>query len=134
MSGELQGLSPSLSLSGSKCGIFWICDGGLLTSWTLLIIQTSVYHVYLVSFFFFFSRFLQVLVSGINPVDLVIHSPDLIVTNCSSVELTPLHRDSEYVSAFNKGRFLCEYLNGILNTLLGTFLGHGIAQIVFLPF
>lgn len=43
------------------------------------------------------SRFLQVLVSGINPVDLVIHSPDLIVTNCSSVKLTPLHRDSEYV-------------------------------------
>lgn len=43
------------------------------------------------------SRFVQVIVSGINPVDLVIPSPEVIITNCSTVKLTALHRSSEYV-------------------------------------
>ena len=46
----------------------------------------------------FFSRFVQVIVSGINPIDLVISAPQLIITNCSSVKVTPLHSSVEYVS------------------------------------
>ena len=38
------------------------------------------------------------IVTGINPVDLVIQTPELIITNCSSVKLTPMHSNSEYVS------------------------------------
>lgn len=43
------------------------------------------------------TRFVQVIVSGINPIDLVISVPDLKITNCSSVKLTPMHSNSEYV-------------------------------------
>ena len=44
------------------------------------------------------SRFVQVIVSGINPIDLVISSPELIFTNCSSVKATPMHSSAECVS------------------------------------
>ena len=44
------------------------------------------------------SRFVQVIVSGINPVDLIISSPELVITNCSSVKLMSMHSSAEYVS------------------------------------
>lgn len=43
------------------------------------------------------TRFVQVIVSGINPVDLIISSPELVITNCSSVKLISMHSTAEYI-------------------------------------
>lgn len=48
------------------------------------------------------NRFVQVIVSGINPIDLVISAPQLIITNCSSVKVTPLHSSVEYIIVNNQ--------------------------------
>lgn len=48
------------------------------------------------------SRFVQVVVSGINPIDLVISAPQLVITNCSSVKVTPMHSSVEYIIVNNQ--------------------------------